>query len=214
MGIVLLGAPGAGKGTQAATLARRIGAAHISTGDLFRAHVADRTELGRAAQRCLDEGSYVPDEITNAMVRDQIRATAADGTFILDGYPRTIGQIGYLDRLLADLGLPTVDVVALTVQADELIRRLVHRFRAGGRSDDTEAVIRERQAVYLAQTAPLLTVYRDRGVLREVDGAGQLTDVARRIDEALAGLTGAGTCAPLPGGTARSAGPSAHACSP
>jgi adenylate kinase len=192
MCILLLGAPGAGKGTQATTLAERIGAVHISTGDLFRRHVADGTRLGRAARLHLDAGDFVPDELTNAMVRDRIETVAPDGGFILDGYPRTEAQIDYLDRILLDLGLPEPAVVALTVDPAELTRRLRKRSLTGDRTDDSEAVVRERQALYLAQTAPLLDVYRRRGRLREIDGTGHATDIARRIDAALDSLAAPG----------------------
>ncbi|BCY09850.1 adenylate kinase [Actinoplanes sp. L3-i22] len=187
-GIILLGAPGAGKGTQAVTLARRLGARHISTGDIFRAHVDRGTELGRAAQGYLDAGRYVPDEVTNAMLRATIVDSAPAGGFVLDGYPRTTAQVGFLDDLLAELDLPPALVVALSVRPDELIRRLVRRSRDSGRSDDTEDVIRGRQAVYLTETTPLLTIYRERGVLREVDGTGRESAVGKRVDSALAAL--------------------------
>jgi adenylate kinase len=189
MGVILLGAPGAGKGTQAAALAERIQAVHISTGDIFRTQVSRGTQLGRAAQRYLDAGRYVPDEITNAMVREKILDSAPGGDFVLDGYPRTSRQVAYLDELLDEIGLPAPAVVALTVEPHELIRRLARRAHDSGRSDDTEEIIRERQAVYLAETAPLLAIYRERGDLREVDGAGRAADVGRRIDAALASLS-------------------------
>jgi adenylate kinase len=181
MGVILFGAPGAGKGTQAVGLAQRIGATHISTGDLFRAHVSGGTELGRTAQRHLDAGRYVPDEVTNAMVSREI----VDDAFILDGYPRTPAQVEHLDGLLAALGVPAPAVIALTVRPDELIRRLADRSRTAGRTDDDAAVVRQRQAVYQAQTAPLLSIYRRRGALREVDGMGGIDEVALRIDAAL-----------------------------
>ncbi|WP_127507720.1 adenylate kinase [Actinoplanes solisilvae] len=185
MGVILLGAPGAGKGTQAAALAGRVGAVHISTGDIFRTHVSRGTDLGRTAQRYLDAGQYVPDDVTNAMVREQIR----DDAFVLDGFPRTVRQVAYLDELLDGLGLSPVRVVVLTVPPQELITRLVRRAHDSGRSDDIEEIIRERQAVYRAETTPLLGIYRERGLLREVDGAGRPDEVARRIDAALAAIS-------------------------
>jgi adenylate kinase len=187
--VVLLGAPGAGKGTQASGLAERTGTEHLSTGELFRSHVGDGTDLGRAAQRFLDAGEYVPDELTNAMVRDRIVEVAGDGGFVLDGYPRTLAQVGYLDDVLAGLDLDGPAVIALDVEQEELIRRLVQRAASSGRSDDDEETIRRRQEVYLSETAPLLDLYRRRGQLREIDGSGDPADIARRIDAALASLT-------------------------
>lgn len=180
-----MGPPGAGKGTQATTLAERLGAAHISTGDIFRANVKDQTELGRTAQRYMDAGEYVPDEVTNAMVKDRLAQDDAQRGFILDGYPRTPEQVSTLDAILAELGLTLDHVLVLTVDHEELIGRLLKRAETSGRADDTEDVIRHRQEVYVAETAPLLSIYRERGLLREVDGMGSVEDVAARIDAAL-----------------------------
>ncbi|TXL58068.1 adenylate kinase [Aeromicrobium terrae] len=185
MRLIIMGPPGAGKGTQAEALADRIGGAHISTGDIFRANVADRTELGLTAQRYMDAGEYVPDEVTNAMVKDRLSQDDARESFILDGYPRTLDQVSTLDGILDELDRPLDVVLALTVDSEELIGRLLKRAQTSGRADDTEEVIRHRQEVYTAETSPLLEVYRDRGILREVDGMGDIDEVARRIDEAL-----------------------------
>ncbi len=185
MRLVLMGPPGAGKGTQAESLAERIGAAHISTGDIFRANVKDQTELGRTAQRYMDAGEYVPDEVTNAMVKDRLAGDDAE-SFILDGYPRTTDQVKTLDDMLAELGRPLDVVLALVVDSEELIARLLKRAETSGRTDDTEDVIRHRQEVYTAETSPLLEIYSERGLLREVDGMGEIDEVARRIDDALA----------------------------
>lgn len=183
--IVLMGPPGAGKGTQAVTLAERIGAAHISTGDIFRANVAAGTPLGVEAKRYMDAGEYVPDEITNAMVKDRLSQPDAN-SFILDGYPRTADQVDRLDEMLAEIGHPLDAVVVLTVDEEELVNRIVERGRTSGRSDDTEDVVRNRLKVYAGETEPLVAIYRARGLLREVDGIGEITDVADRIDLALA----------------------------
>ncbi len=182
--LVLMGPPGAGKGTQAESLAERIGAAHISTGDIFRANVKEQTELGRTAQRYMDAGEYVPDEVTNAMVRDRISRVDAE-SFILDGYPRTVDQVETLDTLLVELDRPLDVVLALVVDPEELIGRLLKRAETSGRADDTEEVIRHRQEVYAAETAPLLKIYGERGLLREVDGMGDVDEIAARIDSAL-----------------------------
>ena len=180
-----MGPPGAGKGTQAALLSERAGIAHISTGDIFRANVAEQTELGQSAQRYMDAGQYVPDEVTNAMVRDRLGADDALAGFLLDGYPRTTDQVAELDSILADLGQSLDGAITLTVDSEELVQRLLERAKTSGRSDDTEDVIRKRQEVYVAETAPLLEVYRERGLLREVDGVGAVEDVAGRIAAAL-----------------------------
>ena len=184
MRLILMGPPGAGKGTQAEALAEKIGGAHISTGDIFRANVKDQTELGQTAQRYMDAGEYVPDEVTNAMVKDRLSRDDAE-SFILDGYPRTVDQVETLDDMLADLGRPLDVVLALVVDQEELIARLLKRAETSGRADDTEEVIRHRQKVYAAETAPLLEVYGERGLLREVDGMGDVDEIARRIASAL-----------------------------
>lgn len=179
--IVLMGPPGAGKGTQAVTLAERTGAAHISTGDIFRANVSAGTPLGVEAQKYMDAGEYVPDEITNAMVQDRLAQPDAEA-FILDGYPRTADQVERLDAMLAELGHPLDHVIALIVDEDELVARIVERGRTSGRSDDTEDVVRNRLKVYAAETEPLLAIYRDRGLLREVDGMGEIDEIAAKLD--------------------------------
>jgi len=180
-----MGPPGAGKGTQAVALAERIKGAHISTGDIFRANVAQETELGKTAKRYMDAGEYVPDEVTNAMVADRLSQDDARDAFLLDGYPRTLDQVAKLDEILEKLGTRLDGVVALTVVEEELVKRLLERAKVSGRSDDTEDVIRHRQEVYRAETEPLLAVYRDRGLLVEVDGMGTPDEVGQRIAAAL-----------------------------
>ena len=145
----------------------------------------DQTELGRTAQRYMDAGEYVPDEVTNAMVKDRLAQDDARQAFVLDGYPRTLEQVSTLDGILADLDSPLDHVLVLTVDHEELIARLLKRAETSGRADDTEDVIRHRQEVYVAETAPLLPVYRERGLLREVDGMGTVDEVESRIDAAL-----------------------------
>ncbi|KQX74816.1 MULTISPECIES: adenylate kinase [unclassified Aeromicrobium] len=185
MRLLIMGPPGAGKGTQAVGLAERIGGAHISTGDIFRANVRDQTELGQTAQRFMDAGEYVPDEVTNAMVKDRLAQSDATEAFILDGYPRTVDQVSTLDGILAELGAPLDGVIELVVDPEELIQRLLKRAETSGRVDDTEDVVRHRQEVYTAETAPLLEVYGSRGLLIKVDGVGEVDEVSRRIDAAL-----------------------------
>lgn len=185
MRLILMGPPGAGKGTQAKVISARLEVPAISTGDIFRANVGQQTPLGVEAQRYMDAGEYVPDEITNAMVRSRIAEPDAEGGFLLDGYPRTVAQVEELDSMLTDSGHELDAVVVLTVDQDELVARLLKRAELEGRPDDTEDVIRRRQQVYADQTAPLIAVYRQRGLLREVDGMGSVEDVSARVFAAL-----------------------------
>lgn len=180
-----MGPPGAGKGTQAVALAERINGAHISTGDIFRANVAEETELGKTVKEYLDAGKYVPDSVTNAMVRDRLQQPDAAEGFILDGYPRTTDQVRELDDMLREIGAKLEHVLEITADTDELVRRLSKRAVEQGRSDDTEDVIRTRQQVYLDQTAPLVEVYSERGLLRSVDGLGEISSVTERLVKAL-----------------------------
>jgi adenylate kinase len=191
MKIILMGPPGAGKGTQAKIIAERLAIPAISTGDIFRKNVSEKTELGREAKRYMDAGDYVPDEVTNAMVRDRIAEDDAVNGFLLDGYPRTVSQVEELDSMLAANGSAIDAVVVLTVDRDEVVARLVRRAQEEGRSDDTEEVMRHRQDVYSEQTAPLIAVYADRGLLVEVDGTGEVTEVTERVFEALEKTNGA-----------------------
>jgi adenylate kinase len=183
--LLIMGPPGAGKGTQAVGLAQRIDGAHISTGDIFRENVANETELGKTAKQYMDAGKYVPDEITNAMVRDRLQQPDAE-SFVLDGYPRTADQVDELDSILGDLGAKLDAVLLLVVNdREELVQRMIKRAETSGRADDTEEVIRHRQDVYDQETAALVPIYRERGLLREVDGIGDIDEIACRIDAAL-----------------------------
>ena len=186
-----MGPPGAGKGTQAKVISERLAVPAISTGDIFRRNVAERTQLGVEAKRYMDAGDYVPDEITNAMVRDRLAQPDAAEGFLLDGYPRTVAQVTELDSMLSDAGRRLDAVVVLTVDKDEVVQRLLRRARDEGRVDDTEEVMRHRQDVYDEQTAPLIKVYDDRGLLVAVDGMGRVEDVTSRVFEALGETTGA-----------------------
>jgi adenylate kinase len=188
MRLILMGPPGAGKGTQAKVVADHFGVPAISTGDIFRFNVSEGTDLGVKAQQYMDAGEYVPDEITNLMVRNRIDEADAEPGFLLDGYPRTLSQVEELDGMIKFTGHELDAVVVLTVDSEELVQRLLARAETDGRSDDTEDVIRRRQEVYADQTEPLIDVYRDRNLLIEVDGMGEVDEVTERIFGALAGV--------------------------
>jgi len=184
--LLLIGPPGAGKGTQAAKLAEAFKIPAISTGDIFRENVKNETELGKQAKSFMDRGEYVPDSLTNALVRDRLDWDDAKDGFLLDGYPRTADQVEELDRILSDEGDSLSAVVQITADTDEVVRRLLNRAVEQGRADDTEVVIRHRLDVYAEQTAPLIEVYSNRQLVVEVDGLGAVEVVTSRILEALA----------------------------
>ncbi|ROP75441.1 MULTISPECIES: adenylate kinase [unclassified Frigoribacterium] len=185
--LLIVGPPGAGKGTQAVRIAESFGIPAISTGDIFRANVAGETDLGLKVKAILDAGDYVPDSLTNELISDRLTEADAEHGFLLDGYPRTVQQVDFLDEFLAGRGEALAAVVQLVADRDEIVERLRRRALDQGRSDDTEEAIRHRQDVYLRETAPLIETYRDRGLLVEVDGLGSIDEVASRIDDALMG---------------------------
>lgn len=184
--MVLLGPPGAGKGTQAARISERLGIPAISTGDIFRANVAGSTELGQQAKKYMDAGEYVPDSVTNAMVKDRLAADDAAQGFLLDGYPRTEAQVHELDAMLAEGGLGLDVVLEITAEAEVVVQRLLKRATEQNRADDTEPVIRRRLEVYAEQTEPLAALYEAKGLLVRVDGIGDIDEVTERIMTALA----------------------------
>ena len=190
MRLIMLGPPGAGNGTQAALVSAAHGVPAISTGDIFRANIKNGTPLGLQVKEITASGGYVPDEITNAIVRDRLAEPDAAEGFLLDGYPRTTGQVEALDAMLAEAGTALDAVVELTVDTDEVVGRLLARAQEQGRADDTEEVVRERMRIYAEETAPLAAVYRDRGLLRVVDGMGTVEEVTARIEAALAPSAG------------------------
>ena len=183
--LLLIGAPGAGKGTQAEKLAEAFQIPAISTGDIFRHNVKNETELGKQAKAFMDRGEYVPDSLTNALVRDRLSHADAVEGFLLDGYPRTADQVVELDDILASQGNKLDVVVQLTADTDEVVRRLLNRALEQGRADDTEDVIRRRLEVYEEQTAPLTSTYAARGLVVMIDGLGEVAEVTGRILEAL-----------------------------
>lgn len=185
MRLVLVGPPGAGKGTQAARLADRYGVPAISTGDIFRANVKGETELGREAQGYMSQGALVPDEVTNAMVRDRLAQDDVAAGFLLDGYPRNPDQAVELEGMLAEHGAALDAVVELTADSDEVTKRLISRAEIEGRADDSEDVIRNRLAVYAESTAPVTAYYEGQGLLVRVDGIGDIDAVTERLVDAL-----------------------------
>ncbi|WP_062383882.1 adenylate kinase [Demequina iriomotensis] len=186
MRAVLLGPPGAGKGTQAARLTERFGVPAISTGDIFRANVKGGTELGRKAQEYMNAGQLVPDEVTNAMVRARLAEDDAAQGFLLDGYPRNPEQAVELDSMLADLGVVLDVAIEITADFDVVTERLLKRAEIEGRADDTEPVIRKRLEVYSTSTAPLTAFYAGKGLLVQVDGLGEIDEVTDRLVAAVA----------------------------
>ena len=184
--LLVIGPPGAGKGTQAVRLAAAFGIPAVSTGDIFRYNVTNQTELGLKVKSFMDKGAYVPDSLTNEIVADRLaQADAADG-FLLDGYPRTLDQVHELDRLLESDGAALDVVVQISADTDEVVARLLKRAAEQGRADDTADVIRHRLEVYSEQTAPLIDVYGARGLVVTVDGLGAVDAVTERILSALA----------------------------
>lgn len=191
--LLIVGPPGAGKGTQAGRIAEAYGVPAISTGDIFRANIRDATPLGLRVKAILDAGDLVPDALTNDLIADRIAQADAEHGFLLDGYPRTEEQVKFLDAYLAELGSAIDAVVRLVADEDEVVRRLLQRGHQLGRTDDTEETIRHRQQVYTRETEPLLAIFEQRGLVVEVDGLGTMDEVTGRI---LAGLAERGLPAP------------------
>jgi adenylate kinase len=183
--MVLLGPPGAGKGTQAIRLAQRLSVPTISTGDIFRANIAGGTELGRKVVEYTSAGALVPDELTDALVADRLALPDAAGGFILDGYPRNLAQAAALDAMLEQTDRELDLVIELVVEVDQVTDRLLKRAQIEGRVDDTEEVIRHRLQVYTEQTEPLAELYVNRGILAQVDGLGQVDEVSDRLSTAV-----------------------------
>ena len=192
MRIVLLGPPGAGKGTQAVRIAEYFGCADVATGDIFRANVAEGTELGRIAQEYMDRGDLVPDEVVIAMVMERLAEPDCTAGFILDGFPRTVAQAEALDHRLAELGTPLHAALNFEITEDELLRRLAGRAAELHRSDDSEQTIRHRLEVFAIKTRPLIDHYAGRSLLVNVDAIGPVEVVTKRILDDLQDLTRSG----------------------
>lgn len=185
MNIILIGAPGCGKGTQGAILSKRKAIPKIATGELLRAAVGDETPLGKQAKPYMDGGLLVPDEIILGLIEEVLEKREASDGIVMDGFPRTVPQAEAIDRLLNARGAQVDDVLHFTVPKEELIRRLLGRASREGRSDDTEVAIQRRLQVYAEQTEPLISYYRSRGKLTEIQGVGSIEDIARSVWEAL-----------------------------
>ena len=179
--VILLGPPGAGKGTQASRIAERLGIPAISTGDICRANMAEGTEIGKQAQAYMDRGEFVPDSVTNAMVKARLAAPDAADGFLLDGYPRSVEQAHVLRDMLLDLGKSIDVVLEIQVDEDEVVERMLKRAQEQHRTDDTEPVMRHRLEVYHQQTLPVATYYVDQDLLEVVDGSGTIDEVTARI---------------------------------
>lgn len=187
MRLVLLGAPGSGKGTQANRLKADLGVPHISTGDMLRAAVAAGTALGLKAKAVMDAGHLVSDDILLGMLEERLAQADAGNGFILDGYPRNLAQASALDELLAKIGQPLDAVIKLEVPNEAIVERCELRFAAEGRADDNPDTVRRRLGVYAEQTAPVADFYARRGKLQVVNGVGDLDEVTLRVKRALAG---------------------------
>ncbi|MGI3780501.1 MAG: adenylate kinase [Janthinobacterium lividum] len=193
MHLLIMGPPGAGKGTQAGRIGAHFGVPAISTGDMFRAMRDLDTPLAKQVQEIMVSGAYVPDDVTNQVVAERLLADDCAKGFLLDGYPRTLQQVDYLDSVLDEGARQLEAVISLQADSDEVVRRLLKRAETSGRDDDNEATIRTRQDTYTRETAPLLDVYRDRGLLVEVDGLGAVDDVTERLFAALDQRAGSGS---------------------
>jgi adenylate kinase len=181
MRIVLLGAPGSGKGTQAGLLHEHLGLPHISTGELLRTAVKKQTPLGRQAQAILDRGELVPDEVMLDLIEERLHEADVAAGFLLDGYPRNLAQAKALDTLLERLGQPVEEALQIDVDPEKIINRIVRRAAEEGRSDDSEEVFRHRMQIYLEHTAPVADYYAERGLLTRILGEGSVEDVRRLI---------------------------------
>lgn len=187
--LLIVGPPGAGKGTQSAVISEVLGIPAIATGDIFRWNIANGTELGLQVKSILDAGDFVPDELTCEVVADRLLQEDAKDGFLLDGFPRTSGQVEFLDNFLAEHGLVLDGVIQLEADIDEVVKRLRQRAIEQGRSDDTEEAIHHRQVVFAEQTEPILAIFRERGILLPVNGLGTVEEVSGRILNSLENLS-------------------------
>ncbi|GAA4475240.1 adenylate kinase [Enteractinococcus fodinae] len=179
--LLIMGPPGSGKGTQAVRIADKMAIPAISTGDIFRYNVKEMTELGQEAKRYIDAGDFVPDDVTNRMVADRLNQADVSNGFLLDGYPRTAGQVEALEKIMEEKNDTLTAVLVLEVPDEEIVERLLARAATEGRSDDTEEVIKHRLDLYHQETEDLIEGYVERGIVGRVDGTGAIDDVTERL---------------------------------
>jgi adenylate kinase len=183
--LLIVGPPGAGKGTQSVRLVNAFGIPAIATGDIFRANIKNQTDLGKQVSAIINAGDYVPDSLTNDLVASRLGEQDCETGFLLDGYPRTVEQLHFLDELLAAEGTALDAVIQLVADEDEIVGRLLKRAHEEGRTDDTPETIRYRQSLYQRETSPLIAIYKERGLVIEIDALGEVDGVGERIKEAL-----------------------------
>ena len=185
MKLLIMGPPGVGKGTQADRIKDKLKILHLSTGDILRAEVEAKSAIGMDAKLYMDFGKLVPDHILIEIVKERISKDDCENGYLLDGFPRTLPQAEGLDEMMHSIGHDLECAISLTADEDELVERLIKRGKESGRSDDTPEVIRNRQKIYWEQTAPLLDFYRGKGILKEVDGSGEIPEITERILDVL-----------------------------
>ena len=185
MHLIFLGPPGVGKGTQAKKVCEHYKIIHLSTGEILRKEIFDKSEVGKQAKTYIDNGNLVPDNVILRIIENRLKASDAQYGYLLDGFPRTINQAEGLQKIMLQLKHKINSVISLTANEEELILRLIKRGKDSGRSDESPEIIRHRQKVYWRQTAPLLEYYNEKKVLKKVDGLGNITDITKRILETI-----------------------------
>ena len=185
MHVIFLGPPGVGKGTQAKKVCEHYKIIHLSTGEILRKEISDKSEVGNQAKTYIDNGNLVPDNVILRIIENRLKANDAQHGYLLDGFPRTINQAEGLQKTMLQLKHKINSVISLTANEEELILRLIKRGKDSGRSDESPEIIRHRQKVYWRQTAPLLEYYNEKKVLKKVDGLGNITDITKRILETI-----------------------------
>ena len=181
MKLLIMGPPGVGKGTQASHIKSKLNIAHLSTGDILRTEIEKKTDTGVQAKLYMDAGKLVSDQVLLDIIQDRIKNPDCDGGYLLDGFPRTLPQAVGLEKIMESINHTLDRVISLTADEDELVERLIKRGVESGRSDDTPDVIRNRQKIYWEQTAPLLDFYQKKGILKDVDGLGEISEITKRI---------------------------------
>ena len=181
MKLLIMGPPGVGKGTQASHIKSKLNIAHLSTGDILRTEIKKKTDTGVQAKLYMDAGKLVSDQVLLDIIQDRIKNHDCDGGYLLDGFPRTLPQAVGLEKIMESINHALDRVISLTADENELVERLIKRGAESGRSDDTPDVIRNRQKIYWEQTAPLLDFYQKKGILKDVDGLGEISEITERI---------------------------------